>query len=114
MNQLFYDIISAPYLFILEVIVIGLIINLFFATIFMIIYYSDETHFATYKTNREPHKLNFFDMFYFSNCTFFQGAANITPSSIISRIVVTIEIIISYIFTALIIGKIINIPITQK
>ena len=110
MIQVINDLINTPYIFILEVIIVCEIINLLFTVLYIIIYYLDEKHFASVKTNHEPRHISFFDMFYFANCTFFGAASSLTVTGLVGRIAVTVQIIFGYVFTALIIGRILSIP----
>ena len=113
MSQVLSQFNKIPYLFILEVVTICLVINFIFAIFYYSIYKYDSSHFSTINSDhpeKKKRRLSLVDFFYFANTTFFTGATDIASKSILCRITVILHIIIGFIFSGIIIGKVISIP----
>jgi hypothetical protein len=105
---------NAPFDFILQIIVFCLILNLIFSIVYYILYKIDETNLSSIITNNtSDRKLEFIDIYFFSTCIFFGSGSGIFSTTILCRSIVSIHIILSYLITGIIIGKVIEFPIKK-
>ena len=107
MNYLIKKLLTEPYLYIIIVVGISLCINIIYSFIYLKLYNNNNNNFTILSTNKEITKLNIMDFIHYSNHTFYgHGNSNILSHTTLSRLIVTSQIIISYVFTTLIIANI--------
>ena len=97
----------SPYI-ILEGIIIIIIINLVFSLIYYNIYQNDNDSFryVNIYTN-EKEKITYFDFTYYTFTSFFRLGYDIIPTNKLTKILVMIQLNISFIMSAAIIGEIV-------
>jgi hypothetical protein len=96
-----------PIVLVIEIVIIILFINLFFAILYHWVYINDNKSFMNIYNNNN--KFNYLDFFYFSNTTFFSLGYEIVPQSNLSRLISIIQLKLGFIITTVFIARIINV-----
>ena len=108
MHYLIKILLNVPYLYIIALLGISLCINIIYSFIYFKLYNNNNNNFTILSINKEITKLNFLDFIHYSNHMFYGGSTNIFCNNTLTRMVHSSHVIISYIFTTLIIANIIS------